>query len=81
MPANLTLETVRPNSALTAVTATAHETEGGTASNWKVNAYAVCASRPAGLRRVTSIERPWIRRVRADDRNLPRRYAPDRHRR
>jgi hypothetical protein len=53
VPSNLTLETVRPNSTLTEVTATAHETEEGTASNWTVDAFAVCASRPAGLRRVT----------------------------
>ena len=58
VPANLTLETVRPNSALTGVTATAHETEEGTASSWTVNAYAVCASRPAGLRRVTRSSAP-----------------------
>ncbi len=58
VPANLTLETVRPNSALTGVTATAHETEGGTASNWTLNAYAVCASRPAGLRRVKTSSAP-----------------------
>ena len=58
VPANLTLETVRPDRTLTGVTATAHETEGGTASSWTVDAYAVCASRPAGLRRVTRSSSP-----------------------
>ena len=81
VPANLVLETVRPNSALTEVTATAHETEEGTASSWIVDAYAVCASRPAGPSARDGFERLGIGRVRAEARDLSHRQAPDRHRR
>ena len=48
------LETVRPDAALTTVTARAREDEVGTAGSWDVTAYAVCAVAPSGLQRVTA---------------------------
>ncbi len=48
------LETMRPDAALTTVTARGREEEGGTDSNWSVRAYAVCAVAPSGLQRVSA---------------------------
>jgi hypothetical protein len=47
------LDDVRPNAALTSVTANAHEDETGNTANWSVTAYAVCANSIAGLQRVS----------------------------
>ena len=48
------LETVRPDAALTTVTARGREDEDGTDLDWYVTAYAVCAVAPSGLQRVTA---------------------------
>jgi hypothetical protein len=47
------LDDVRPNAALTSVTATGLEDETGNPANWSVTAYAVCANSIAGLERAT----------------------------
>src|SRR5262245_39968311 len=51
---DVTLGLVRPNSALTSVTAQGREDENGTVLNWTVTAYAVCADPPPGLGLVTA---------------------------
>jgi hypothetical protein len=49
----VTLDDLRPNAALTAVTANALEDETGNSANWSVTAYAVCANPIAGLERLS----------------------------
>jgi hypothetical protein len=48
------LDDLRPNAALTSVTANALEDETGNAFNWSVTAYAVCADPVAGLERISA---------------------------
>ncbi|HEX8102612.1 MAG TPA: hypothetical protein VF533_08375 [Solirubrobacteraceae bacterium] len=50
----LVLTGLRPDSALSSVTATAHEDETGTAEAWHVDVIAVCAPPPPGLQRVAA---------------------------
>jgi hypothetical protein len=45
---------IRPNAALTSVTALAIEDQNGYAGNWEVRAAATCATPPAGLQLVTA---------------------------
>jgi hypothetical protein len=47
------LDDLRPNAALTSVTANALEDETGNSINWSLTAYAVCANAVAGLERVS----------------------------
>jgi hypothetical protein len=47
------LDDLRPNAALTSVTANALEDETGNSINWSVTAYAVCANPIAGLERIS----------------------------
>jgi hypothetical protein len=47
------LDDLRPNAALTSVTANALEDETGNSINWSLTAYAVCANPIAGLERVS----------------------------
>jgi hypothetical protein len=49
------LDDLRPNAALTSVTANAVEDETGNAFNWSVTAYAVCADPVAGLERISEV--------------------------
>jgi hypothetical protein len=50
----LVLDDLRPNAALTSVTANVVEDETGFAPNWSVSAYAICATPPPGLERVAN---------------------------
>jgi hypothetical protein len=52
------LEDVTPNEALTSVSVTAWEAQGGTDQLWGVTAYAICAQAPPGLERVESYPQP-----------------------
>jgi hypothetical protein len=47
------LDDLRPNAALTSVTANGMEDETGNPAPWSITAYAVCADPPAGLERVS----------------------------
>ncbi len=47
------LDDLRPNAALTSVTANGVEDETGNPINWSITAYAVCAQAPAGLERAS----------------------------
>jgi hypothetical protein len=51
---DVVLNAITPNSALTSVTVSGFEDEGGTLSNWFVRAYAICAFPPFGLHRANS---------------------------
>ena len=54
------VDEIRPNESLTQVTVYASEDSDGTTGSWEVEAYAICASPPAGLVRVTaSAYRGW----------------------
>ena len=46
------IDNLTPNSGLTAVTAHATEDEDGTAANWSLRAYAICATPIVGMERV-----------------------------
>jgi hypothetical protein len=48
------LRQVRPDPALTSVTVQALEDQNGQTANWSVEAYAICATPPAGLERVSA---------------------------
>jgi hypothetical protein len=48
------LDDITPDSALTSVSVLAREDQDGTANNWSVTAYAICANPIAGLERVTA---------------------------
>jgi hypothetical protein len=46
------ISAIRPSTTLTSVYVTAYEDEAGTAGDWTVTAYAICAPAPAGLQLV-----------------------------
>jgi hypothetical protein len=48
------VDAIRPNAALTRVTARAREDETGSGADWVVVAYAVCAAPPTGMERVVT---------------------------
>jgi hypothetical protein len=57
-PRGPVLEDVRPNAALTSVTAEVIEDEVGTTENWRVSASAKCATPPPGLQLVSATSDP-----------------------
>ena len=59
------IDNLTPNSGLTAVTAHATEDEDGTAANWSLRAYAICATPIVGMERVKaeSVAGPGVSQV------------------
>ena len=51
------ITTMRPEPGLTKATVLAREAQGGYEANWTVSAYAICATAPQGLQRVTAAAR------------------------
>jgi len=52
---NVLIDKLTPNAELTAVTAHAVEDEDGTAANWSLRAYAICATPIVGMERVKAV--------------------------